>query len=292
MRVLVVYNPGAGRGRAIRRAALVASRLEQRGAAVDLVASRSASDLSEIAARIGRDQYDRVAICGGDGTIHHFVRRLALDQVTVGIIPSGSGDDFAKSLRIPNDPIAASDVIIDGEVLLVDVPTANAIRYLGIAGLGFDSEVARHANSVRYLRGSLIYLWSILRVLPKFKPKMVRVTVDGAESSEELMFAVIANSPQYGGGIRIAPTASMNDGVLDLYLVCRCSRATLLKTLPLAYSGRHVSSEYVRAAQGKAFRFESVEPLDVYADGEFVTQTPLEVKLSTEKLRVVVPRPA
>jgi diacylglycerol kinase (ATP) len=291
MRVLVIYNPTAGRGRASRKIDAVMSRLKERGAQPELATSRDSADLSALAAKFDSSRFDRVAVCGGDGTLHHFVRSLPLDRSILGIIPSGSGDDLAKTLRIPRDPVAASDVILDGEVLQIDVPTLNSIRFLGVAGLGFDSEVARYANdNVKYLRGSLIYLWAILRVLPKFVPKKVRVTVDGKTTNEELMFSVIANSPQYGGGIRIAPTASLSDGVLDLYIVRRCSRAMLLRTLPLAYSGKHVNSDFVHAATGTTFRFESDTPLDVFADGEFVTQTPLEVKLGAEKLSVVVPR--
>lgn len=290
MRLFVIFNPAAGRGRAARKINAVTSHLKMRGVTYELATSRGAADLTALAARYDSARFDRLVVCGGDGTLHHVVRGLPLETSVLGIIPSGSGDDLARVLGLPRDPTAACDVILDGMVRQIDVALANNIRYLGVAGLGFDSEVARYANEhAGLLRGSLIYLWAIVRVLPRFKPKRVTLRTGEAAAAHELMFAVVANSPQYGGGIRIAPTAQLGDGLLDMYMVERCSRLTLLETLPSAYRGKHVTSGFVRSARGSRFSFESETPLDVYADGEFITTTPVEFRLAHEKLRVTVP---
>jgi len=103
------------------------------------------------------------------------------------------------------------------------------------------------------------------------------------------MFATVGNSRQYGGGIRITPAAEIDDDLLDLCIVHRTSRFQLLKTLPLAYSGAHVRSKFVETGRGREFHFESERPMDVYADGEHVTTTPVQFGLCAEKLRMVVP---
>jgi diacylglycerol kinase (ATP) len=284
----ILYNPTAGRGRARRNISLAEEHLRARGARVDCEPSTSADDLVRLAAESSRGGYDRVVVCGGDGTLNLALREFDLAQGILALIPTGSGDDFARVCGIPRKVREACDVVLDGRVREVDVALANGRRYLGVAGLGFDSEVASYANrNAKFLRGSLVYLYSIFRVLPRFRPHQVRIN---GVRTEEIMFAVVGNSRQYGGGIRIAPHASIDDGQLDAVLVHRTSRFQLLKTLPRAYNGSHVKSSFVEEARGTEFRFESEHPLEIYADGEPLTTTPVVFGLAAEKLRIVVPQ--
>jgi len=263
------------------------SHLRALGADVDAHASSSPADMTKAAADASRGEYDRVIVSGGDGTLHLSVREFDLAKGTLALIPQGSGDDFAKVLGLPQNVEEACELALSGSAREVDVAVANGIRYLGVAGLGFDSEVARYANeNVKFLRGSVVYLYAILRVLPRFTPH--RVTMDGTRD-EEIMFATVGNSRQYGGGIRIVPEALIDDGQLDLCIVHRTSRFQLLKTLPKAYTGAHVKSAFVETGRGPSFSFASERPMDVYADGERITTTPVRFALAGEKLRIVAP---
>jgi diacylglycerol kinase (ATP) len=287
VRVKFIYNPAAGRGRAARHHAEAERHLRALGADVDAHASSSPADMTKAAAEASRGDYDRVIVSGGDGTLHLSVRDFDLAKGTLALIPQGSGDDFAKVLGLPKNVDDACALALRGNPREVDVAIANGIRYLGVAGLGFDSEVARYANdNVKFLRGSAVYLYAILRVLPRFTPH--RVTIDGSRN-EEIMFATVGNSRQYGGGIRIVPEAKIDDGQLDLCVVHRTSRFQLLKTLPKAYTGAHVKSPFVETGRGTSFSFESERPMDVYADGERITTTPVRFALAGEKLRIVAP---
>jgi YegS/Rv2252/BmrU family lipid kinase len=290
MKLKMIFNPMAGRGRARKQIGRALAYLRERGADVDCVPSASPADLTRIAAESSHGDWDRVVVCGGDGSLHLAVREFDLQRGTLGLLPLGSGDDFAKVLGIPRTLRTACDAILYGTVKEVDVATANGLRYLGVAGLGFDSEVAAYANeNARFLRGSLIYLYAILRVLPRFTPRRVRLVTAEGTRAEEIMFAVVGNSRQYGGGIRITPDAQVDDGLLDLCLVHKTSRAELLKTLPRAYTGSHVKSPFVETARGTRFTFESEHPMEVYADGERLTRTPVTFGLSEGKLRICVP---
>lgn len=287
MKVKFIYNPAAGRGRASRHHAEAELHLRELGAEVDAHASSSPADMTRAAAEASRGEYDRVIVSGGDGTLHLAVREFDLVRGTLALVPQGSGDDFAKVLGIPRDVRAACELALHGNAREVDVAIANGIRYLGVAGLGFDSEVARYANeNAKFLRGSLVYLYAILRVLPRFTPH--RVTIDGTRN-EEIMFATVGNSRQYGGGIRIVPDALIDDGQLDLCIVHRTSRMQLLKTLPQAYTGAHVKSPFVETSRGTSFAFDSERAMDVYADGERIATTPVRFSLSAERLRIVAP---
>ena len=293
MHLKVIYNPTAGRGRARRHVREVEEYLRSRGARADCEPSTGPDDLVRIAAESSRAGYDRVVVCGGDGTLNLAVREFDLTKGTLALIPTGSGDDFARVCGIPRDIRGACDVVLTGSVREVDVAVANQLRYLGVAGLGFDSEVAEYANrNVKFLRGSAVYLYAILRVLPKFTPRPVHIRSENGSRDEQIMFAAIGNSRQYGGGIRITPDAEIDDGLLDLCIVHKTTRAQLLKTLPKAYTGAHVKSPFVEMGRGREFHFESDQAMAVYADGEPLTRTPVSFALAKERLRIVVPSSA
>jgi len=283
----MVYNPVAGRGRARKQIGKALAYLRERGADVDCAASASPVDLTRIAAESSSGDWDRVVVCGGDGSLNLALREFDLERGTLALLPLGSGDDFARVAGIPRTVQGACDAILCGRTRKVDVASANGLRYLGVAGLGFDSEVAKYANEhAKFLRGSLVYLYSILRVLPRFTPHRVRLN---GMRSEEIMFACVGNARQYGGGIRITPNAQIDDGLLDLCLVHRTTRLELLTTLPRAYTGSHVKSRFVETVRAAQFSFESERPMDVYADGERLTCTPVTFALARGKLRIVVP---
>jgi len=288
MRVGLLYNPAAGRGRARRHIDEAERHLRERGAEVVHLESRDPDDLVALGRRASRDSFDRVIACGGDGTVHLAVRDLDLGM-PLAVLPLGSGDDFAKTLGIPSNLEEACRVALEGRVTEIDVASANGIRYVGVAGVGFDSIVAAEANRVKRLRGSLVYLWSIFRVLPSFEPIRMKITIDDEVIDDEVMFAVVGNTHRYGGGIRIAPAAVVDDGILDLYIVTKCSKWDLIRTLPKGYTGAHVSSPFVRHARGREIRIETDAPFALNADGETVTATTAEIRLAAGKLKVVVP---
>ena len=287
VRVKVIYNPAAGRGRVKHHIREVELHLRNLGARVETYASTSPDDLTREAAESSPDAFDRVVVCGGDGTLNRALRRFNLTSGTLALIPLGSGDDFARVNGIPRDVKGACEVAVNGKIREVDIATANDLRYAGVAGLGFDSEVARFANErVKHIHGSAVYLYAILRVLPSFRPRPVRI--DGR--NEEVMFAVFGNSPQYGGGIKITPDALLDDGMLDACIVHRTSRIQLLKTLPRAYTGTHVRKSFVETRRARSFTVESESPMDVYADGELLTTTPVRFAIAPEKLKILVSR--
>ncbi len=287
----MICNPTAGRGRAHRYIREAVSYLTSRGARVEMEESSTPEELTRLAAESSRAGFDRVVICGGDGSLNLAVRDYNLDGVPIALLPLGSGDDFATVCGIPKSLKKSCDIALDGQIREVDVAMANGRRYMGVAGLGFDSEVNEYANqNGKYLSGSLVYLYAIFRVLPKFKPHRVRITTDNGTREEEIMFAAVGNSRQYGGGIRITPNARIDDHLLDVCIVHRTSVGQLLQTLPRAYNGSHIRKAFVETGRGMEFRFESEEPLKVFGDGEHLTQTPVRFELADRKLQILVPR--
>ena len=258
MHLKLIYNPAAGRGKARRHADEIERYLVSRGASVDVHASASPADLTRVAAESSAAGYDRVVVCGGDGTVHLAVREFDLSRGVLGIIPLGSGDDFARVTGIPRTLRAACDTVLDGRIREVDVATANGTRYLGVAGLGFDSEVAAYAQNVKVLRGSIVYLYSILRVLAAVHaaPRADANRRGGARRGDHVCgrrqhAPVRRRHPHRAGG------GVVDDGVLDFCIVHRTSRFQLLITLPLAYNGTHVRKPFVESGRGREFLFDS-----------------------------------
>lgn len=289
MRILLLANPAAGRGRAISETARAAEYLEK-DAEVAVRMTRNEQELAESAAEASHDGWDRIVSCGGDGTLHHVVRGLDLSKTTLGILPLGSGNDFATVLGIPRSIREACEVLLRGTTITTDVGMANGRRFLGVAGLGFDSIVARYARDhARFLRGSAIYVYSTLRVLPSFRPREVVMETEGQREEMKIMFVAIGNTERYGGGVRISPGADIHDGKLDACIIHECSRWQLLKAFPGAYRGEHLEYDFVEQRRAERFRFDSPEKLEVFADGELLTTTPVDLSVGPEKLRVVTP---
>jgi diacylglycerol kinase (ATP) len=291
MKLKLISNPAAGRGRAGRMLRRALQLLRAGGAEVEHAVSSSPGHLTDLAAEASRHDYDRVVICGGDGTLNFAVREFDLGRGTLALLPLGSGDDFARVVGIPRSLKHSCQIALTGEPRSVDVAVVNGTRFLGVAGFGFDSEVNAFANErVRHLSGSLVYLYAIFRVLPKFQPFPMRLSIDGVLRNEEVMFIAVGNSRQYGGGIRITPAAKVDDGILDYTIVHRCTRLKLLQTLPKAYIGTHVRSSFVETGVARQVSIDSDNPFDLYADGERITSAPATISLEPQRLRIIVPK--
>jgi diacylglycerol kinase (ATP) len=253
-----------------------------------------------------KDEADVIILFGGDGTIHRHLPQLVALQLPVLIVPRGSGNDFARALNLRNrnDSLSAWRKFISGgsNVKCVDVGTIKCWQTSGstseehffctVAGVGIDGEVCRRANELpRWLRGNGGYMLTLLSVLFRFAPFPMKITLDGTEGSEfhPTILAAFANVPAYGGGMKIAPQARMDDGRLDVCVIRDINKFKLFCVFPTIYFGRHLSMAEVEYSQAISIRLETEHPFDVFADGEYVCQTPIEVSLKRSALRVIVP---
>jgi diacylglycerol kinase (ATP) len=260
---------------------------------------------------------DAILIFGGDGTVHRHLAQLVRLQLPVLVVPHGSGNDFARALRLRSvgDALAAwrslssggNDVrAIDlGVITPLDADAAPAAHqpsnpgtghyFCCVGGVGLDAETARRANRLpRWLRGHGGYALSLPTALLRFAAFAVRISVLNSEENsvadsiaKPVMLAAFANAPAYGGGFRIAPRALLDDGKLDVCVVAKMGKLKLFRLFPSVYFGRHLSIPEVQYFQAEKLRFETETPLDVYADGEYVSRTPIEVSVARAVLKVV-----
>lgn len=266
------------------------------------------------------DEADVVLIFGGDGTIHRHLSQLVKLGLPVLIVPVGSGNDFARApgLRLVRDSLAAWRKFRGGagNVRSVDLGVISAGEIAGrapaphnaemgplsgsryfccVAGIGLDGEVARLANRLpRWLRGHGGYLLSLLPMIFRLAPVKTKISAPGeggvgwtTRSDQPTILAAFANTPMFGGGMKIAPRARMDDGLLDVCVVGSVDRFKLFCMFPTIYSGGHLSIKEVEYFQERRVRVETEHPIDVYADGEYAGQTPVEISVHRAALRVV-----
>jgi diacylglycerol kinase (ATP) len=268
----------------------------------------------EIDWRIGlpaaADQVDVILLFGGDGTIHRHLHQLVKLGAPVLVVPAGSGNDFARALglRSVRDSLAAwirfcadRDHIQSIDLGIIrPVDTAGGVPaphyFCSVAGVGLDAEVARRANALpRWLRGHGGYALTLAPALFRFAPfpmKILTAEQSGdwtTRSDQPTLLAAFANTAVYGGGMKIAPHARMDDGQLDVCVIGGVSPFKLACMFPTVYFGRHLKIREVEYFQAAQLRVETERPLDVYADGEFVCRTPVEVTVQRGALKVLTP---
>jgi diacylglycerol kinase (ATP) len=249
---------------------------------------------------------DAILIFGGDGTIHRHLPALVRLRIPVLIVPAGSGNDFARALdlRSVGDSVRAWRQFESGAMqpravdLGVVSPSANPTRqhyFCTVAGCGLDSAAARRANQMpRWLRGHGGYALAVLPLLRKLPAYSLRLThADGAHpgndaQSEELtLLTAFANTQFYGDGMRVAPEADFADGKLDICRVSAMNSFKLLCMFPTVYFGRHLLSPEVAYSRTERVHLKTSPPLEIYADGEFVCETPAEISVAPGALRVI-----
>lgn len=244
------------------------------------------------------DSPDAALIFGGDGTVHHYLAPLLERKIPFLVVPKGSGNDFARAIGI-GDPAAALTAwrAYAGGGANVRPVDAGEIRHAGgttyyccVAGAGLDSATNRLANSFpAWLRGHGGYPLALLPAVARFQPAVMTVTPSAGSAVAGLsMMVAVANAPSYGSGMRIAPRALLDDGQLDVCLVRRVGAVRLLRLFPKVYRGRHLDLEEVSYFQSDSVRLEADRELDVYADGEYVGQTPVQVRALRGAMRVII----
>ncbi len=287
MNVLFLINPLSGAKRRGDLAALI--REECRHWKTETVPCPAAGELDPIIARAARERMDAVYAVGGDGTVHEIAKRLIGTPMALGIIPTGSGNGLARHIGLPLDPRAALRACRGMRVESIDTATVNGTPFVVTMGLGFDAWIAdafAHAGA----RGLVTYVRVALRGFAGYAAQEYEITVDGNRTRRRALLVAVANASQYGNNARIAPLASLQDGLLDVTVV---ERATLL-TAPLLvwrlFAGRLHRAKGVTTTAGRRVEIARAAAGSAHLDGEpVVLPASLTVEIVPRSLRVVVP---
>lgn len=297
--VLVAVNAASGRGRAASAGDAAAKALRDAGHEVRRI---EPSDGPEMERRLrdaaARGGLDAVVVVGGDGTLHAAVNALARTAVPIGIVAAGTGNDVARCLGLPHDDTAAAIARIVG-ALADGTPTVRAIDavrvstgrwFVGMLSAGFDAFVNERANRMTRLSGTPRYIVAVLLEVARLHARRYRVTIDRDTRHLDAVLVTVGNTASIGGGMRLAPDARVDDGLLDVLVATPLSRVQLLRLFPRVFRGTHVTDDHVTIVRGRVITIDvdDREPAPVtYADGERFGPLPVTLEVVPGALRVL-----
>ncbi|HTP20274.1 MAG TPA: diacylglycerol kinase family protein [Solirubrobacteraceae bacterium] len=288
-KLALIVNPVAGGGRPARALPEVQAVLTAKGVEHRFEYTKSLDHARELAVEAVANREVAVAF-GGDGLIGAVAGAVKYTDGLVGLLPGGRGNDLCRVLGIPRRPVAACAVLASGVERQLDLGEAGDRTFAGIASCGFDSMVNAIANETRVVRGSAVYALALVRALPRWKSARFEVTLDGGPAREFTGYSVAAaNSKQFGGGMLLAPNASLTDGLLDVVIIEDMPKLRFLGLAPSVFSGRHVRQRGVDVLRGSEVQITASEPFVLYADGEAIAELPVTVRVLPGAVRMIVP---
>jgi YegS/Rv2252/BmrU family lipid kinase len=287
--VCLIVTPHAGGGRATRLLPGVEAALRAQGRPFRVERTTS-MDHARTLARGARDAGELVAAMGGDGLTGAVAGELRDGTGVLVVLPGGRGNDFARKLGVPHDPVAACELLVDGAERRIDLALAGERAFLGILSAGIDSDVNRIANETRLPLGMHVYVYGLLRAIVRWREARWDLTVDGEASSFPGYSVAVANSGVFGGGMFLVPDAALDDGLLDVVTIARKSRVAYVRNLPRVFHGTHLRDPAVRVLRARQVTFSADRPFTAYADGDPIAELPVTVRVLPGALRVVAPR--
>ncbi|KUO52936.1 MAG: hypothetical protein APF76_02110 [Desulfitibacter sp. BRH_c19] len=291
LKTAVIVNPVAGRRKSFEKWKEIRQRLIDNQLDFEVFFTSARGMASNLAREIQKAGYSRILVAGGDGTLHEVINGLDLPgDIEIGVLPTGTGNDFARELGITYDKDLALKLMTKGRIRIIDLGEVNQRKFINIAGVGFDAQVAHEVNSgFKFVTGTVAYLFALVKVLLTYKSLPVDIFIENTRQTEEVLFLSVANAPYIGGGMKIVPQAKIDDGFLHICLAKKVSRMDILRTLPKIYKGTHVKHPRVDTLITKEIRISSNSPLVLHADGEIIGTLPAYFKVLPSILHLLVP---
>lgn len=299
-RVVVAINPTASFGASRDVGPAVVQTLRAMGHDVTSLTEPDFESLFEVAGAAVRSKPDALIVVGGDGMVHLGANLVAGTRVPLGIVPAGTGNDMARGLGIPLGDAEAAIRLV-GEALTREPRIIDAVRVqwteadgtregrwaAGSLSAGFDAIVNERANLMRRPQGPSRYIIALLAELTRLRPLRYRVTLDGELLELDALLVSVGNNTSLGGGMKIAPDALIDDGLLDVMIVKPLSRFSFLRIFPRVFKGEHTSDPRVIMRRARRIRIEVGAPIVAYADGERMGPLPIDLEVAPGALRVL-----
>ncbi len=284
--LILAINPSSGKGHARREATKASEYFSNRGINTLLLEGESLQDFRNSFLReIDRDDVTGVIACGGDGLVHELIQHSAPRDIPVGVIPCGTGNDFARSIGVYKLALSQQcDLIVNSEPKSIDLGIVNETWFSAILSTGFDALVNERANLMVWPKGRMKYNLAMIEKIIALRPHHYRIRIDDKELDLPATLITVANGRSYGGGMNICPEASLEDGLFDVMILGEVSRSELLKVFPKVYRGKHVGHPAVTFYRAREIEISGSG--SSFADGEPIAKLPLTAKCVSNALRV------
>lgn len=292
----MLANPTAGRGRHRDLLSAVVGRLGSQGAAVRVLEAHTGEEAEKACHAAVADGVSALVAVGGDGTVHQALQAVAQRPVGFGVVPAGTGNDFAAGTGVPPEPLTAAggiaEAVRDTRHRPIDLArmtgAAGEVRWFGaVLAAGFDAVVNERANRMRWPRGPRRYDLAILLEMARLRPRRYALDLDGADHGFDGVLVAIGNCESYGGGMRILPGADPADGLLDVVVAAPLGRLTMARLKPRLRRGTHVTDPRVTTYRAAEVRIHA-DGIIGYADGERIGPLPLVVRCVPGAVRLLL----
>lgn len=284
--LILAINPVSGRGRARKKALIAKDYFNLLGIRVILLEGHSLDDFREkLIELLEHETISGVVAFGGDGFIHEIIQHIVPRDIPLGIIPCGTGNDFARSIGVYKLSLTQQmDLIAHSDSRAIDLGRVEKTWFAAILSSGFDALVNERANVMQWPKGRMRYNIAMIEKIIQLRAHSYRVRLDRDHIDVEATLVTVANGPSYGGGMNVCPDAKLTDGLFDVMVVGKVSRTELLKVFPKVYSGRHVGHPAVTFYRCR--EIEIVGSGSSYADGEPISPLPLTATCLSSAMKV------
>jgi len=273
--LILAINPVSGRGRARKKALIAKEYFKLLEIRVILLEGHSLDDFREkLIELLEHETISGVVAFGGDGFIHEIIQHIVPRDIPLGVIPCGTGNDFARSIGVYKLSLTQQmDLIAQSDSRAIDLGRVEQTWFAAILSSGFDALVNERANVMQWPKGRMRYNIAMIEKIIQLRAHSYRILLDGDHIDVEATLVTVANGPSYGGGMNVCPDAKLTDGLFDVMVLGKVSRTELLKVFPKVYSGRHVGHPAVTFYRCR--EIEIVGSGSSYADGEPISPLPL-----------------
>jgi diacylglycerol kinase (ATP) len=286
-----IVNPAAARGKSAKVAKKLKHLCQSNAIDYDIVYTSKRGEATELA-REATVQFECIVAVGGDGTINEVVNGLVGSNVKFGIIPIGSGNDFAKAIHIPLKLNSAFNSLMALNTRPVDVGKAGNMYFQNGLGIGFDAWVVQESFKVKRLRGNAIYLYSVFKTIYGYQAPEMEIRYDDVNRQEKIFMISVGNGTSMGGGFKLTPFALLDDGLLDLTIIKDLTKWEIYQNLASVYVGKHTRMPQVTTGRTKTLKIDCDQGFAAHVDGELLSLNikTLEVTIVPKALEIVVPK--
>ncbi|MFD0711860.1 diacylglycerol kinase [Paenibacillus sp. GCM10027626] len=291
-RARLIYNPTSGREEIKKRLPDILQKLDRNGVEASCHATEGEGDATIAAAEAVDRGYDMIIVAGGDGTLYEVINGLAgkEERPPLGILPLGTTNDFARALGIPKHWEYACDLITQQYAQTIDLGRAGHRYFINIAGGGSLTELTYEVPSkLKTMIGQLAYYMKGLEKMTRLRPTMLRLeAAEIGEIHEEIMLFLICNSNSVGGFEKLAPSASLNDGLFDVIVLRKCNLAEFIRIASMALRGEHLNDPHIIHFQTNQLQVTTPDYVQLNLDGEYGGTLPCTFTLLPSHLRIFV----
>lgn len=292
MKHLFIINPKAGKGKALQLIPRIKEEFRNTNEEFIIEITKKAGHATELVRKyVSRENY-RVYAVGGDGTLNEVLNGMVNSESCLGVIPSGSGNDFIRNIYKEKFPRNIIKEIINGDIEYIDLAKVDDRYFINISSIGIDAEVVNNAKNIKrfpFISGKLAYILSAIITILIYKYRDIDLTIDSKEIKIKNTLLAIANGRCYGGGMKVAPDADIQDGLLDICAIDKLSRAKMFILFPKLIKGEHHQIKEVTFYKGKKVTINSKEEVTVNIDGEIVKRKNITFEIIPKGVKFIIP---